>query len=135
MKTLGPHDGPELRQFGLALAAVFVVVFWGLLPWLFTHSRPAWPLYAGAVLLAGSLWWPRGLYPVYRGWMAVAQVLGTITNAIVLGGVFFLIMVPLGFALRRLGKLQYREGFDARATTYRVGERRRPGADDLRNPF
>lgn len=135
MKTLTVADTRGLRQFGLTLAIMLPLVFWLALPWLFGHSRPAWPFYLSVPLLAMAWLWPRGLFPVYRAWMALARVLGAITNTIVLGLVFCLIMIPLGFVLRRMGKLQYREGFDADAETYRVTERRRPGADDLRNPF
>ncbi len=125
----------ELRKFGVALAVMFPLIFDLVLPWLFDRPRPLWPLIVAAVLLLGAIAWPRGLYPVYRGWMAIAAVLGRITNFIVLGLVFFLMMAPLGMALRRLGKLQYREGFDPALDTYRVGERRRPQVEDLKHPF
>ncbi len=135
MKLIDRNDAGELRKFGLALAVMFPLIFALFLPWLFDHARPRWPLAAGGIFLLWALVWPRGLYPVYRAWMAVAGVLGKITNAIVLGSVFFLLMMPLGVVLRMLGKLQYRDGFEPEATTYRVEERRKPTAKDLENPF
>ena len=135
MKLIDRHNVKELRKFGIALAVMFPLIFFLFLPWLFERPGPRWPLIVGAVFLLAALVWPRGLYPVYRGWMRVAGVLGHFTNFIVLGTVFFIMMVPLGLILRSLGKLQYREGFDSKAETYRVGTRRRPAASDLNNPF
>ena len=135
MKLIERDNIGELRKFGLALAVMFPLIFDLLLPWLFDRPRPLWPLIVAGVLLLVALAWPKGLYPVYRIWMGIAAVLGRITNTIVLGLVFFLMIMPLGVVLRALGKLQYRVGFDPTAETYRVGERRRPQADDLKNPF
>lgn len=135
MKLIERDNISELRKFGLALAIMFPLIFDLLLPWLFDRPRPLWPFIVAAIFLLAALAWPKGLYPVYRGWMAVAAVLGRITNFIVLGLVFFLMIVPLGIVLRRLGKLQYREGFDPALDTYRVGQRRRPDFDDLKHPF
>lgn len=135
IKLIERDNISELRKFGLALAVMFPLIFDLVLPWLFERPRPLWPMILGAIFLLMAVVWPRGLYPVYRGWMAVAAVLGRITNTIVLSLVFFLMIVPLGVVLRRLGKLQYREGFDPALKTYRVDQRRRPQADDLKNPF
>ena len=53
MRTLAPQDRKELREFGLGLALLIMLIFWGLLPWLGDRPRPTWPLAASALLV-----WP-----------------------------------------------------------------------------
>jgi hypothetical protein len=120
MRILTPHDRQDLRQYGLGLALLIVLVFWGLLPWLGDRPRPAWPLGAGGVLAALALAWPRAVYPVYRALLPVARVLGVVNTWLLLGAVFFGILLPFGWVLRRMGRLQYRVGFDPAAASYRV---------------
>ena len=135
MNLIERDDARQLRQFGLTLVVMLPLVFDLLLPWFFGIVRPLWPLIASLVLLIVAVIKPTGLYWLYRGWMALAAVLGRITNTIVLGSMFFGIMVPLGVVLRRLNKLQYRVGFDSDIKSYRLNTRRSPDANDLKNPF
>jgi hypothetical protein len=134
MRILTPDDRSDLRQFGLGLALLLILVFWGLLPWLGERPRPVWPLVAGGVLAALALAWPRGVYPVYRALLPLARLLGLINTWLLLGAVFFGILLPVGWVLRRMGRLQYRTGFDPDAASYRVGaEPERPVR--LEEPF
>ena len=120
MRILTPGDRSDLRQYGLGLALLVVLVFWALLPWLGDRPRPTWPLLAGGVLGALALAWPRAVYPVYRALLPIARVLGVINTWLLLGSVFFGILLPIGWVLRRTGRLQYRAGFDPGAASYRV---------------
>lgn len=120
MRILTPGDRSDLRQFGLGLALLVVLVFWGLLPWLGDRTRPWWPLAVGGVLAALALAWPLAVYPVYRALLPLARVLGIINTWLLLGAVFFGILLPVGWVLRRMGRLQYRTGFDPDAASYRV---------------
>ncbi len=134
MKALTRHDTRELRAFGLGLAVLLVVVFFGLLPWLGDRPRPAWPLVAGAMIAAAALGWPQAILPVHRLLQPVARVLGTINTWLLLGTVFFGMLTPAGWILRRLGRLQYTDRPDASASTYRVDARRRRPVN-LKEPF
>ena len=120
MHVLTRHDHRELRHFGLGLGVLVVLIFWGLLPWIWGHARPAWPLVAGAVVVAAALAWPVAIYPVYRLLLPVARVLGVINTWLLLGAAFFGILLPVGWLLRRLGRLQYQTRWDPEATSYRV---------------
>ena len=135
MKTLTLSDRSELRQFGFVLAGFIVLAFWILLPWLFGHARPQWPLWAGGLMAAAALVLPESILPIYRAWLPVARVIGWFNTRLILGIVFFLVFVPVGFIAARLGKLQYREGFDRNATTYRIDTSRELRGSDLENPF
>lgn len=120
MRVLAPSDRRELRQFGLGLAALVVLLFWALVPWLWDAGRPTWPLAAGGVIALLALAWPVAIYPIYRLLLPVARVLGVINTWLLLGGVFFGMLLPVGWVLRRIGRLQYRTGFDPDAASYRV---------------
>jgi len=120
MRVLTLKDGRALREFGLGLALLIVLVFWGLLPWLGDRPRPAWPLVAGGVLALAALAWPVAIYPVYRLLLPVARVIGVINTWVLLGAVFFGMLLPIGWALRSLGRLQYETRRDPGAATYRI---------------
>ena len=120
MRTLTPQNRKELREFGLGLALLIALIFWGLLPWLGDRPRPPWPLVAGAVLGAAALAWPVAIYPVYRLLLPVARVVGVVNTWVLLGAVFFGMLLPIGWALRSLGRLQYETRRDPGAATYRI---------------
>jgi len=120
MRILTPHDRRELRHFGLGLALLVMLFFWGLLPWLGERPRPAWPLATGGVVATLALVWPVAIYPIYRLLLPVARVLGVVNTWLLLGAVFFGILLPVGWVLRRLGRLQYQTGFDPDAASYRI---------------
>jgi hypothetical protein len=120
MRILTRHDHRELRHFGLGLALLVVLIFWGLLPWLGDRPRPAWPLATGGLVGVLSLAWPLAIYPIYRLLLPVARVLGVVNTWLLLGAVFFGILMPVGWVLRRLGRLQYQTRFDPHAASYRI---------------
>lgn len=120
MRILAPGDRRELRHYGLGLALLVVLLFGLLVPWLWDHPRPAWPLAAGGLLALLALAWPPAIYPVYRLLLPVARVLGTVNTWLLLGVVFFGILLPVGWALRRTGRLQYETRFDPDAASYRI---------------
>ena len=134
MRELDRNDTRELRVFGLGFALVVVLVFWALLPWLGDHSQPVWPLIVGGVLVLGALAWPPSILPVHRAWLPVARVIGVLNSWLLLGAVFFGILLPLGLVLRAIGRLQYHSGFRRDLESYRIEVE--PGHDTrLEEPF
>lgn len=134
MRQLTRQDTRELRQFGLGLSLLVVVVFWVLLPWLGDRPRPYWPLVSGGVVAALALAWPVAILPVYRLLLPVARVVGLVNTWLLLGAVFFGILLPVGWALRRLGRLQYLTRFDPGTDSYRI-EVSRDHVVRLEEPF
>ena len=120
MRILTRRDTRELREFGLGVALLLVLVFWVLLPWLGDRPRPAWPLVAAGVVAVLALARPAAVHPVYRLLLPVARVLGIVNTWLLLGAVFFGILLPVGWVLRRLGRLQYLTRFDPGAASYRI---------------
>ena len=119
-RRLTRHDRRELRFFALGLAFLLVVMFWWLVPWLRGTLAPLWPLVVAWLLVVAAWMHPPALLPIYRAFLPVARVLGWLNTWLLLGTVFFAILTPVGWVLRRLGRLQYVSGFDASAGSYRV---------------
>ena len=113
-------DKKGLRNFGLTTGAIAAVLFGLLLPWIFGHGFPRWPWIVGGILAAWALLAPATLRPVYRAWMAVGHVLGWINTRIILGLVFYLVMLPAGGMMRIFRKDPMARRFEAQAPTYRV---------------
>lgn len=91
------------RKFGLVVGGVLALLGLALV---LAGSRLAGPVLGGAgalLLVLGSVA-PRLLGPVHRGWMAVARTLGRVNTTLFLGLVFFLVLTPLGLALRLSGR-------------------------------
>ena len=133
------HDIPELdaaglRRAGLATGAVLAGLFGLLLPWLLGRDLPLWPWLAGGGLAAWGLLAPASLAPLYRLWMRFGAVLGWINSRIILGLLFYAMILPAGLLMRLLGKDPMRRRFDAGVASYRVASKARP-ADHLEKPF
>lgn len=120
------YDTPELdakglRKFGLTTAAIVVVLFGLVLPWLRDQPFPWWPWVLATILSLCALAAPRTLRFVYRPWMKVGVVLGWINTRIILGAVFWLLILPLGLLLRLMHEkkvAKVTEGFNPTAKTY-----------------
>ncbi len=134
-----PHAIPELdrkglRHFGLTTGAIFAGLFGAFFPWVFERAFPVWPWIILAVLGAWALVAPASLRPVYRGWMRFGLLLGKVTTPIVLGTLFYVVIVPVGFMMRLTKPDPLRRRFDRSATTYRI-ETKTPPRENLERPF
>ena len=120
------------RQFGFLFTFVFALVaFWPL--WPLTAPNLYWLGGAGA-WLAAALVYPKMLAPLYRGWMAFGHVLGWINARIILGLVFFVVVMPTGLIMRLFGKdfLAMRPN---RAGSYWVQRGQKLTPQSMRNQF
>ena len=120
MENLTRQDTRSLRHFGLGLGLFILLAFWLLVPWLRGTERPGWPLLVAGPLMVAALAWPPAVLPVYRLFRPLARLIGFINTWLLLGAVFFGMLLPLGLALRVFGRLQYRTGLDPAAETYRI---------------
>jgi hypothetical protein len=96
---LTPAEG---RKFGLLVGGAFLVI--GLLLWRrarVTEGRVA--LVLAVALIAAGLAVPGRLGPVYRGWMALAQVISKVTTPLFMGAIYFLVLTPAGLLVRLFG--------------------------------
>ena len=117
------------------MAAMVAAVFGGALPWLLGHPWPLWPWLLAAALAAGGVLAPRMLAPVYRGWMAFGHVAGWVNTRVLLGLVFYLLMVPLGLVMRAFGYVPMGRRRRPGADSYRVPRADKPAPEDMERPF
>jgi len=102
------HPAPRaLRSFGLTLIAGFGVIgaaFWFGWP-LEAHRGLALGLWigGGAGGLLGLTGTPAAL-PLYWAWMGFAFVAGSVMSRVVLALFYYLIVTPVGLAMRLIGR-------------------------------
>ncbi len=132
--TIPDLDRSGLRRFGVTTGAIVGVLFGAILPWSFGLNYPLWPW--GVFLALGSwgLLHPASLGPVYRGWMRFGLVISRVTTPLIMGTVFYVVVVPFGLAMRLFGKDPMRRKLDANATSYRVASAR-SSRENLERPF
>ena len=123
----------QLREFGLVVGGLIVLLFCWLLPALHRHPPALGPLWIGAPLLILGLIAPRLLHQPYRAWMALGHGLGWINSHLILGLVYVLVLLPIALIMRLLGHDPLRRRWDANATTYR--EVREPKPINLTTPY
>jgi hypothetical protein len=120
----GEEPASSDRAFGLVFTAAFLLI--GLWPLVRLAPVRTWALGLAALFLVASLLRPAVLSPLNRLWLRLGLLLQRITNPIVLGILFFGIVLPIGLLMRLVGKNPLRLGFDRGAQTYWI-ERQPPG--------
>lgn len=89
----------ELRKFGLTVGIAFAL--FGTVSWWRGHELPPKVLWTlGALLVVPGLLAPALLRPVERVWMRAALVLGYVNTRILLTAAYYIIVTPIGAALR-----------------------------------
>jgi O-antigen/teichoic acid export membrane protein len=127
-------DRKGLREFGIVTGAIVAVLFGLFFPWLLATRIPLWPWILAGVLVTWALLAPGSLEPVYRGWMRFGLLIGSITTPLILGIVFFLLIMPMGLVMRTFRYDPLSRALDKEAASYRVPSRK-PDAKSIERPF
>ena len=90
------------RSFALLLASICAIVAAAIYPGN-GRSYLIWALLS-VVLSAIGFAVARVLAPLRRAWLRVGALLGPVINPVVLGTVFFVVIVPVGGLMRLFGK-------------------------------
>jgi hypothetical protein len=115
----------QLRSFGFTVGGIFAAIgFWPLL--FGTGEVRWWALAISVCLLIPGALFPRSLFWIYKGWMALGHVLGQINTRIILGLVFYLVVTPIGIIRRLLGKDPMGRRLRADLDSYRTIKKPRP---------
>lgn len=127
-------DPPSNRSFGLTFAGFALVAAWVL----FDRGNPhwMWSVGAAAVLAVLGLAQSRLLTYPNRLWTGFGEVMGHITNPIVVLIFYSLLITPLAFVLRLTRRDFFPRRFDANADSYwieRTEDDRAPPA--MNRPF
>lgn len=128
-----PMTPKELRAFGLLMGSMVVVFFGVLIPWIWGLTWPLWPWLVAVALVGLALARPLTLLPLFRVWEKIGLVLGWINTRILLGAVFFLLVLPIGLAVRLAYDPMARR-FDPAAKSYRCPSSQ-PSPGNFERPF
>jgi len=98
-------DGPALRRFGrtvlIGCFLIAAVLGWGRGAW--TAAR--WVAGVGVVVGGLGLTGRRAVaLPLYRLWMGVGFVMGMVVSHVLMAVVWYLVLTPIGLALRLSGR-------------------------------
>ena len=104
------------RSFGLLFFVVFLIV--SLWPLINEDSIRIWSVIVSAVFLILGLVNSKLLTPLNLLWFKFGMILGAIISPIVMGIIFFLVVTPIGFILRILGKDLLNKKYDKEKETY-----------------
>lgn len=105
------------RKFGLTIGTILIVL--SVLPTIL-HHHPVrlWLMVPGVAILVLGLVAPALLEPFNRLWFRFGLLLGRLTNPIVMGVLFFAVLVPIGWFLRLRGHDLLRLRRDDEAASY-----------------
>ena len=134
MHEIPQLDRNGLRRFGLTTGGLVAVIFGLVIPYLWNFTLPVWPWVIAGILGAWSLAWPQGLNPVYRNWMKVALVIGSVVNRVVLAIAFYLLFFPRGLIMRHFKGDPMARELDPKKNTYRIPSKRSP-THNMEKPF
>ena len=134
MHEIKELNAKELREFGIVTGAIVAGLFGLFLPWLFGAKLPLWPWVITAILVVWALVAPASLRPVYRGWMRVGLLIGSVMTPLVLRTVFFVLILPVGLVMRALRYDPMARDLDDESPSYRVPSHQ-PAAKDMERPF
>jgi hypothetical protein len=126
MKSILEAEIPVTRRKILEFGAVFFIVLSVIVPVIVTWRNGwtwvawvDWPLAAGIAMLVLCMVPGMMMAPVYKLWMRLALILGTIMTAVIVTIVFYLVITPIGLIRRLLrSKSDYKQTFDPKAESY-----------------
>lgn len=121
-------DSKKLREFAFLTGGVFVFLFGLFLPWLKSKPYPVWPWILALILGIPGLLKPEVLKPVYVGWMKLGHVLGWLNSRIILGFIFYVLVTPMGWIMKKMGKNPLEEhAHKSNSNSYKLVIKRREG--------
>lgn len=120
LKIIPELDAIGLRKFAFTTAALIVLLFALLIPWLFGFTLPLWPWIFSGVLAVWGAVSPTTLNPLYKLWMRFGMLMNRITTPLILGIVFFLVFTPIALFMRLFGRDALRLMVDSDSNSYRI---------------
>ena len=90
------------RSFGIVFFVVFFLV--AIYPLIHNEEIRIWSLIISIIFLILGLINSRILNPLNKLWFKFGILLGKIVSPIIMGIIFFLVVTPIGFIMRILGK-------------------------------
>lgn len=128
------NDPKQMRTFGFMFSGMIAVIFGLILPYFIEYSYPIWPWAVGATMIMVTMFLPRVLGVLFRIWMGFGMIMNAIMSRLILGVVFFMVILPIGLVLRLLGKRPLELSSPDNADTYRKSSANR-SSKSMENPY
>ena len=93
----------NLKEFGLLMGFMFPFLIGFLFPLVSGHSFKIWTIYVSFPFVFLSIIKPQLLSLPYKLWMKLGLILGFINSRIILGLVYFLVLLPISFVMKIFG--------------------------------
>ena len=90
------------RSFGIVFFVVFLLI--ALYPLTYGGETRIWSLIISLIFLTLGLLNSKILAPLNKIWFKFGILLGKIVSPLIMGIIFFLVVTPIGFIMRLLGK-------------------------------
>ena len=120
MEAIPKLDKKGLRQFGLTFGGIIAGLFGLIIPWLFSLNYPYWPWIVLLLFTAWALIAPTSIEPFYKLWMRFGLLLNAVMSRIILGIVYYLVVLPTGLIIRMRGRDPMNRRLDSGLDSYRV---------------
>jgi len=104
------------KSFGIVFFVVFLII--GLYPLIYNDNPKIWSLIISAIFLFLGLINSKSLTPLNKVWFIFGIFLGKIVSPFVMGIIFFLVVTPIGFIMKILGKDLLQLKFNKNVQTY-----------------
>lgn len=105
------------KNFGLMWSIIFG--FLGLQYILTSNSKSGYKMFVfGIALCLCSIFFPQVFKPFNFCWIKLGAFLQKISNPVILGVIFFLIFVPIGFFYRRFSKNEFKIQYELNLDSY-----------------
>ena len=128
-----PMDVKQLRHFAFLVGGIFLFIsIWPLI-WRGESVR-LWAVFPALILVPLAIIAPLLLAPIYKGWMAVGHVLGWVNTRLLLGILYYGLIVPMGTVMKLMGRDPMRRQYVRDTDSYRVLRQRRDPSH-MRNMF
>ena len=90
------------RSFGIVFFVVFLLI--ALYPFIYNGELRIWSLIISLIFLFLGVFNPKFLTPLNKLWFKFGLLLGKVISPIIMGFIFFLVVTPIGFIMRIIGK-------------------------------
>ena len=93
----------QLREFAILFGIGFPLFFGFLIPLISNHEFRLWTFFLGILFLILGFTRPYLIYYPYKFWMKIGDLLGWVNSRLVLGLVFFVVLIPISFVMKLFG--------------------------------
>ena len=96
------HNQASNRSFGIVFFVVFLII--SIYPLIYNGELRLWSLFIALIFLFLGLINSRVLTPLNKFWFKFGLLLGRIVSPVIMGFIFFLVVTPIAFMMRIIGK-------------------------------